>query len=54
MHVLDGDKVAKIWLEPVAVQNNRGYNSAELNYVVKLTRQHQRMLLDRWNDYFSR
>ena len=38
VHVIDGDKVAKIWLQPVATEYNHGYNRAELNYILKLTR----------------
>ncbi len=54
MHVLDGDRVAKIWLQPVAVEYNRGYNASELNYILKLTRANQRGLLAAWDDYFAR
>ena len=54
MHVLDGDRVAKIWLQPVAVEYNRGYKAAELNYILKLTRANQRGLLAAWDDYFAR
>lgn len=37
MHVLRGGNEAKIWLEPVCVDRNYGYNRSELNYIVKLT-----------------
>jgi hypothetical protein len=53
-HVIDGDKVSKIWLQPVSLQYNRGYNGAELNYILKLTRQNQARLLEKWNEYFNR
>ncbi len=53
-HVIDGDKVAKIWLQPVATEYNRGYNRAELNYILKLTRENQARLLENWNEYFNR
>ncbi len=53
VHVIDADKVAKIWLQPISVENNRGYNTAELNYVLRLTRQNQTRLLERWNEYFD-
>ena len=54
VHVIDANKMAKIWLQPVTVEYNRGYNAAELNYVLKLTRQHLTRLLEAWNEYFSR
>lgn len=53
VHVIDGAKVAKIWLQPISVDYNRGYNAAELNYVRKLTRQNRTKLLEAWNDYFA-
>ncbi len=54
VHVLRSEKVAKIWLHPVAVEYNHGYNQAELNRVLKLTRQNHNKLLEVWNDYFSK
>jgi hypothetical protein len=54
VHVIDGDKVAKIWLQPVSTEYNRGYNRAELNYILKLTRENQARLLENWNEYFNR
>lgn len=53
-HVIDGEKVAKIWLQPVSLEYNRRYNKAELNYILKLTRNNQTKLLEKWNEYFSR
>ena len=53
IHVIDVEKVAKIWLQPIAVEYNRGYNPAELNYVLKLTRRNQNTLLSAWYDYFA-
>lgn len=53
-HVLRGEQEAKIWLQPVMVEYNRGYDRAELNHILRLARQHQVSLLEVWNDYFSR
>lgn len=53
MHVIRDEKVAKIWLQPVVVEYNRGYNKSELNRIIKLTRQNQANLLEAWNAYFS-
>jgi hypothetical protein len=54
VHVIDGDSVAKIWLRPVSLEHNHGYNRTELNYILKLTRENQARLLENWNEYFSR
>ena len=53
VHVIKAENVAKIWLRPVSLQYNRGYNPAELNRILRLTRQHQQELLEAWYDYFS-
>ena len=53
VHVIRGNNVAKIWLLPVRVEYNYGYNRPELNLVVKLTTQHRVQLLEKWYDYFS-
>ena len=54
MHVLQGGNETKIWLQPVSVEYNRGFHRAELNRIVRLTRQHQERLLEVWNGYFAR
>ena len=53
VHVIHGEDVAKIWLDPVELQNNRGYNRAELNRVLKMTRQHQQQLLEALHEHFD-
>ena len=54
VHVIRDENQAKIWLQPVSLEYNHGYNPAELNQILKLTRQNQVQLLDAWNEYFSR
>jgi len=53
IHVIRDDKVAKIWLQPVVVEYNYGYNRPTLNRILRLTRQNQNRLLEAWNDHFS-
>ncbi|MBN1873570.1 MAG: DUF4160 domain-containing protein [Anaerolineae bacterium] len=54
VHVLHGENEARVWLQPIAVAHNYGYHHAELNRILKLTRQNQAELLEAWNVYFSR
>lgn len=54
VHVLRDEYEAKVWLQPVVLQHNHGYNQSELNRILRLTRQNQNRLLEVWNDYFSR
>lgn len=53
VHVLRAGNVAKIWLQTFEVVYNHGYNFSELNKVLKLTRENQTRLLERWNEHFS-
>ena len=54
VHVIHDDNEAKIWLDPIQLEYNRGYNRAELNRVLKLTEQNQPRLLEAWHEYFDR
>ena len=54
VHVIKAENVAKIWLGPVELETNRGYNRSELNRVLKLTELHQAQLLEAWNEHFDR
>ena len=54
VHVIHTKKVVKIWLDPVRIETNRGYNRAELNRVLKLTQQNRTRLLESWHEYFDR
>ena len=54
VHVIDGDMVAKIWLQPISVEYNHGYNRTQLNYILKLTRENRTRLLENWSEYFAR
>jgi hypothetical protein len=53
VHVIKAENVAKIWLQPITVQYNRGYKVSELNKIIRLTRRNQNRLLEAWNDHFS-
>jgi len=54
VHVINAERVAKIWLESLEIEYNRGYNKAELNKVLKLTEENEAKLLKAWNEYFDR
>lgn len=54
VHVIRAENVAKIWLGTFEVVYNHGYNLSELNRIIRLTRENQGRLLEKWNEYFSR
>ena len=53
VHVERERNKAKFWLEPVRLQNSGGYNRSEINRIQRLIEENQKMLLEKWNDYFS-
>ncbi len=53
IHVIKGGNEAKIWLQPIAVEHSYGFNSTELNRIVRLTHRYRQRLLEFWNVYFT-
>ena len=44
---------AKFWLSPVALAYNLGFPARELRKLETITSEHQKELLEAWNDYFG-
>jgi hypothetical protein len=53
MHILRENLEAKIWLESLEIEHNHGYSEAELNRILKLTRENRNSLLEAWHEYFG-
>jgi hypothetical protein len=53
VHVERETNKAKFWLDPVRLQNSDGYNRSEINRIQRLIEENQKMLLEKWHDYFS-
>ena len=53
VHVDREDLSAKFWLDPVALAYNLGYPARELRKLEAIIAEHQRQLLEAWNDYFG-
>lgn len=53
VHVESGDQYAKFWIKPVALVNSLGYNGAELNKISKIIKENEKMIEEKWNEYFS-
>jgi hypothetical protein len=52
IHVERDDNVAKFWLDPVRLQSSGGFSRVEINQIDRLVNEHQRELLEAWNEYF--
>ena len=54
IHVRRDNRVAKFWLDPVALERARGFNSTELNTIGRIVEEHYESLLERWYEFFGR
>ncbi len=53
IHVKRERKIAKFWLEPVALVKFRGFAKKELHRIERLVIEHQETLLEAWHEYFG-
>ncbi len=53
VHVLRGGSEAKVWIDPVSLQHNHGYNERELNRVLELVQRYQADLREMWREHFG-
>lgn len=53
VHVARDRKTAKIWLDPIRLEYNRGFADNELNKITALVREHQVTLVRAWHDFFG-
>ena len=53
VHVSRDQKTAKIWLEPIRLEYNRGFAQNELNRIMALVAEHRAQLMKAWHDYFD-
>ena len=54
VHLARDDCRAKVWLDPVQLQDSTGFGRAELGTVEQLVAQHAEMLRTAWDDSFAR
>ena len=48
------DRSEAVWLEPLRLDHNHGYNEKNLLRLLRLAAENRQRLLDEWNGYFSR
>lgn len=53
IHVKRDKQIVKYWLDPIALETNRGLKEHELNQIANLIKEHQTALLKAWHDYFD-
>jgi len=53
IHVRREDKVAKFWLDPVALQKAGGFSRTELNKIARLVDEQREYFLESWYEFFG-
>jgi len=53
VHVRRENKVAKFWLDPVALQKTGRFSRTELNRIARLVSEHREYLLERWHEFLG-
>jgi hypothetical protein len=53
IHVKRDRSLAKFWLSPVGLVQNRGFPQHELNRIERLVLANRVRLMEAWHDYFS-
>lgn len=52
VHVEQGDRTAKFWLDPLELAGSSGFRRHELNRLRELLLQHRPAFRRAWNDHF--
>jgi hypothetical protein len=53
IHIEKGDATAKIWLQPIEIENNYGFSNREMNQILKIITENQLNFIQFWHDYFN-
>ena len=53
IHVRQENKVAKFWLDPIALQKAGGFSRTELGRIVILVTKNREYLLECWHEFFG-
>jgi len=53
-HVERDNNTAKFWLDPVRLQNARGFGRNEINRIQRLVGENSEHLLRSWDEYYNR
>ncbi len=54
IHVQYQEAVAKFWVAPVSLGNNKGMKPADLKKAGELVRKHERLIQEEWNEFFGK
>ncbi|BBO88504.1 DUF4160 domain-containing protein [Desulfosarcina ovata] len=53
VHVEADDNIAKVWLDPIRLENSGGFIRYEIGRILKIVKERQIELMEAWNGYFG-
>jgi hypothetical protein len=53
VHVKRDRQIAKFWLNPISMAENKGFKERELRRITRLVTQYETMLAEAWREYFG-
>ena len=53
VHVEREERQAKFWLDPIRLENSRGFRRIEIRQIERLVADNAGLLLEAWHEYFG-
>lgn len=53
VHVTSNEKIAKFWLQPVALDSSKRLRAREIKQIAQLVELHQAQFLEAWHAHFE-
>ena len=53
IHVEQGERYAKFWLDPVSLAHTKGFRSSELTELLRIVQDNSGSFKETWDEYFS-
>ncbi len=53
IHVEKENMTAKIWIDPIRLQNSGGFSRKEINNILKIIKENQNYIMEAWNEFFG-
>ena len=53
VHVEADENIAKVWIDPIRLENSGGFNRADINRILSIVKEHKTVMMEAWDDYFG-
>jgi hypothetical protein len=53
IHIRKAESSAKFWLDPIRLEKNYGFSSAQMKFINKTIKENKELLLEAWHEFFK-